>query len=319
MADSEYRMAVPGTRPYRAGMIDESVYPYDHVESLVEQGRPDDAIAFLEDRVRGGHWEDLDRLSDLLVEHGRADDAEAVWQTAIDSGVAHAHHGLAYMLARWGRFDEAVAVGRVALAAGEPRARVDLAILLCKAERIEESIVEYRAAVAEGDVAAGAALAKMYARNDQFEEAVQAYRAAIGAEGVARWPLGAIFEKFGHVDEAVAAYRAAVEAGENHVRDRLTRLLAAHGRLAEATVVVQAQVAEAGHNPSYQQLGWLLTEQRRFAELKAAAVALKETNPIARAYLIKGAHQSANLHDESEEGSARVVRQLPGRWDKAAT
>lgn len=51
--------------------------------------------------------------------------------------------------------------------------------------------------------------------------------------------VGALFEKHGRVNEAVAAYRAAVDAGEGHVRGRLIRLLAAQGRLEDATQLVR--------------------------------------------------------------------------------
>ncbi|MFG3700702.1 hypothetical protein ACGF5C_22695 [Micromonospora sp. NPDC047620] len=162
-----------------------------------------------------------------------------------------------------------------------------------------------------GDAAAGVRLAKVYARAGQLDEAVRAYRPAIGGKGVSRWPLGALLEKLGRADEAVAAYQAAVDAGQGRVR---VRLLAAQGRLEEATQLVRDKLAELGHNPFYRQLGWLLTEQRRFEEIEAEALLLKD-NLVGLSYLLAGAQQSANYHEDCPagcKGSTRVVRHLPG-------
>ncbi|MET7970867.1 tetratricopeptide repeat protein [Micromonospora sp. NPDC005305] len=293
-------------------MIDEPIDPDDRLEWLVEHGRVDEAITILEARVGGGDWLDVDRLTDLLMENGRVEEAEAHWRAAIEAGLPRAYGGLADMLANAGRTDEAIAGWRAAVEAGEPRARARLAALFRKTGRVDEAIAEYWAAIAAGDAAAGVRLAKVYARAGQLDEAVRAYRSAIGAEGVSRWPLGALLEKLGRADEAVAAYRAAVDAGEERAR---VRLLAAQGRLEEATQLVRDMLAEPGHNPSYRQLGWLLTEQRRVKELEAEALLLKDGNLVGLSYLLAGAQQSANYHEDCPadcKGSTRVVRYLPG-------
>ncbi|MFG3421725.1 tetratricopeptide repeat protein [Micromonospora sp. NPDC048063] len=293
-------------------MIDEPIDPDDRPEWLVEQGRVDEAITILEARAGGGDWLDVERLTDLLMEDGRVEEAEAHWRAAIEAGLPRAYGGLANMLADAGRTDEAIAGWRAAVEAGEPEARVRLAALLAKAGRMDEAIGEYQMAIAAGDAAAGVRLAKVYARAGQLDEAVRAYRSAIGGKGVSRWPLGALLEKLGRADEAVAAYQAAVDAGEEHVR---VRLLAAQGRLEEATQLVRDKLAEPGHNPSYRQLGWLLTEQRRFEEIEAEALLLKDDNLVGLSYLLAGAQQSANYHEGCPadcKGSTRVVRHLPG-------
>ncbi|MEV0726218.1 tetratricopeptide repeat protein [Micromonospora purpureochromogenes] len=292
-------------------MIDEPIDPDDRAEWLIEQGRVDEAISILEARTRGGDWLDVDLLSDLLVENGRVEEAEALWRAAIEAGLPRAYGGFADMLADAGRTDEAIAGWRAAVEVGEPRARARLAALLARTGRVDEAIAEYWTAIAAGDAAAGVRLAKVYARAGQLDEAVRAYRSAIGAEGVSRWPLGVLLEKLGHVDEAVAAYRAAVDAGEGHVR---VRLLAAQGRLEEATQLVRDMLTEPGHNASYRRLGWLLTEQRRFEEIEAEARLLKDGNLVGLSYLLSGAQQSANFHEDCPadcKGSTRVVRYLP--------
>ncbi|BCJ76985.1 hypothetical protein CS0771_65290 [Catellatospora sp. IY07-71] len=299
-------------------MIHEPIDPDDHTDWLVEQGRVDEAVTFLESRAVDGDWRDVDRLTGLLMENGRVEEAEAHWRAAIGAGLPGAYGGLADLLAVAGRTDEAVAGWRAAVEAGEPRARVHLAELLCRTGRAEEAIAEYGTAIAAGDAAAGAGLAKVYARAGRLDEAVRAYRSAIGAPGVSRWPLGALFEKFGRIDEAAAAYRAAVDAGEWHVRKDLARLLAAQGHLEEATRLIRVLLAEPGQNSAYRQLGWLLTEQRRFAEVEAEARRLKDANLIGLCHLLAGARQSANYHEDCPagcEGGTRVVRHLPGHRD----
>lgn len=299
---------------YGAVMIDGPTAPDDRADWLVERGRVDEAITILEARARNGDWRDVDRLTDLLLENGRVEEAEARWRAAIEAGLPGAYGGLADMLADAGRTEEAIAAWRAALEAGEPHARSRLAALLAKTGRVDEAVAAYRTAIAAGDATAGVGLAKVHARAGQMEEAVHAYRSAIGTKGVPRWPLGVLLEKLGRSDEAVAAYRSAVDAGEEHVR---VRLLAAQGRLEEATQLVRDLLAEPGHNPSYRQLGWLLAEQRRFEDIEAEAARLGG-NLVGLSYLLAGARQSANYHADCPSGctgSTRVVRHLPGRWD----
>ncbi|MEU7904874.1 tetratricopeptide repeat protein [Actinoplanes sp. NPDC049118] len=289
-------------------MIIEPLNPEDRADWLIERGRVDEAITVLEGLARDGDDGDLYNLTALLVEQGRVEEAETHWRAAVSAGLPGAHGGLAALLAESGRTGEALAGWRAAMEAGEPHAWSELARLLGRAGRVDEAIAEYRAMIAGGDAAAGRDLAKMYARADRPDDAIGAYRRAIDAAGVARWPLGALFERFGRLDEAVAAYRDAVAAGEEHVRYRLIRALASAGRLAEATAAIQ----ESGG--SRRSLGWLLAEQRRFAELEAEACRLKGAGRMEWVSLIVGAQRSANYHDDCPadcEARTKVVRELP--------
>ena len=274
-------------------MIEEPTDPDERVGWLVEQGRLDEAITAVRATADVESLSDVHRLAGLLWEAGRpAEEEEALWRTAVADGHAWAHHGLAATLAEAGRADE--------------------------------SIVEYRAAIAAGDRAAGARLAKVYAEVGHRDEAIAAYRSALGAAGVAWSGLGALFEQFGRDDEALAAYQAAVDAGEGHVRVRLARMLVALGRLDDATRIVREELAEREDITVYRNLGWLLAEQDRVAELEDEARRLKESNPLGLVHLIAGVAKSQNadespgeMRDRMRARERAVTEQDPGSGDSS--
>ncbi|GAA4608652.1 tetratricopeptide (TPR) repeat protein [Actinoplanes octamycinicus] len=292
-------------------MINEPVPPGDRADWLAGQGRVDEAAAVLRQWFRdSADIEPLRQLDALLEEHGRLHETEPDWRAAVAAGLPRARIGLAHLLEDLGRLDEALAEWQALVRDGDRTARRSVGEMLRKLGRLDEAIANHRAMVADGDAAAGSALARMYRQANRPEEAIRAYRAAIAEGGARRWPLGELYDKLGRPDEAITAYRDALVAGEDTARPRLFRSLAAAGRFAEATEVIQA----SGRGP-YLQLGWLLAEQRRFDDLDAEAIRLTERdNLLGLAHLITGAQRNPNYHDDCPpdcQARAKAVPDLP--------
>ncbi|MGW2304367.1 tetratricopeptide repeat protein [Streptomyces sp. NPDC001809] len=231
---------------------------------LEDWGRADEAIEVVRTRMAAGHPMALETYARLLTRHGRAQEAFTLLRPHIDDGALAT--ALVDAAAVAGRDDEAaeLLVGRIRTdhtcdgpwccggldsdtaisllaAIRERQGRIDEAITLLGHRRIASTNGRDQ-------------LADLLARHGRIEE-LRAY-AETDTNGEAMRGLAQLLEEGGDVEGAIAVYGPsdAPTPRDPDTAHDLARLLARHGRGAEAIAVLRAQADAHAHAGD----GWLL-------------------------------------------------------------
>ena len=251
-------------------------------ESLIAQGRADDAVPLLE-RAIAANARDVRAHLDLGLAHELREDLEAAERAyrgaiEIDPAFAEALNNLGALLRDTERGEEGIAMLRRAIEArpGFASAHLNLALALEDAGDLEGAEAEYRRVIelAPRDPASRTSLAMiLLARGERDQALIELRRALPLAEG-SRADLAAIgngLRRAGDADLAVRALREAAEAGEEPAPPGLRAELAlaeyAAGQRPEAEAHVRELIAShADYAPAHWVLANMLAAREQWRE-----------------------------------------------------
>jgi tetratricopeptide (TPR) repeat protein len=150
---------------------------------MVEAGRIDEAISWLQARAGAGDTDALRWVAHLLVEAGRTDEVITYFQLAAEAGDTDALRWVADVMVEAGRIDEAISWLQTRSGAGDTDALRWVAHLLVEAGRIDEVITYFQRAAEAGDTDA-------------------------------LWWAADLLVEVGRIDEVITYFQRAAEAGD---------------------------------------------------------------------------------------------------------
>jgi tetratricopeptide (TPR) repeat protein len=208
-----------------------------------ELGRPDDAIALLDELAKRGDPRGRLELGMLYAQHGRFPEAESVLRQALEDE-PRAHMALGSVLSATDQHEEALKSYRAALGAEIEGAWSGVAWELMRLDRLEAAEDAATRGVQAGDPGAGGVLGVVLRQQGRFEAAAGAFEAAAERGEPAWLPYGDLLADWkGHEDEAEAAYAKAIQNGEADAGTALAKFLVDRGRKDDVRKLITDQLA----------------------------------------------------------------------------
>lgn len=270
---------------------------------LVENGRPDEAIAHYRETVeiKPDHAEAWNNLGTIFFQQGSFDEAMANYQKAVqfDSSYASAQYNLGMAFVKKGRSNEAMAQFQTALQLNPANAdaHYNLARLLEQQGRLDEAKAHYQKTleIQPGYAESFNSLGNGLREKGRMDEAIAQYQEALrinpGYTG-AHVNLGSAQLQQGKTDEAISELQQAlrIEPGSAPAHNSLGNALLQKGNVTEAIAQFDKAIELAPADPWIKNnLAWLLATTpdsslrngRKAVELaKAATDAATEESPI---------------------------------------
>lgn len=236
---------------------------YALADLLEKANRGDEAIAILREQVAGGDDSVIFRMVNLLTKNGKIDEALAALQQQVDRGDNFAAVNLARLMTEQGRTDVALALLRQHAESDHGYVAFHFVELLAKLGHIDE----LRLRADSGDTYAAVRLAELLVKEGRVGELCQ--RADDGDARAAGDLAGLLFDQ-DQADEAIALLQRHAESADCDTAVYFADLLAVHGSVDEAVALMQPR-ADAGDESAESQLAHLLAKQGAVAELRRRA------------------------------------------------